>query len=93
MAEFADNNSKIASTSHTSFKFNCDYHSWMSYKEEVKLCFQSKSADKLLVELRELMIICWENLYHAQEFQERAHNKGVKPQSYAYGEKIWLNNK
>ena len=39
------------------------------------------------------MIVCRENLYHAQEFQKRAHNKGVKPQSYAPGEKVWLNSK
>ena len=39
------------------------------------------------------MIVCWENLYHAQELQKQAHNKGVKPRSYTLGEKVWLNSK
>ena len=28
-----------------------------------------------------------ENLYHAQKLQKRAHNKGIKPKSYAPGDK------
>ena len=39
------------------------------------------------------MTVCWENLYHAQEVQKQAHNKGVKPRSYPLGDKIWLNSK
>ena len=39
------------------------------------------------------MFVCQENLYHAQELQKRAHDKGVKPKSYAPGDKIQLNNK
>ena len=33
------------------------------------------------------------NLLHAQDFQKRAHDKRVKPWSYAPGEKVWLNSK
>ena len=39
------------------------------------------------------MIVCWENLYYAQELQKRAYDKGVKPRSYALGKKVWLNHK
>ena len=39
------------------------------------------------------MTICRENLYHTQELQKRAHNKGTKPKSYALGNKVWLNSK
>ena len=39
------------------------------------------------------MIVCQENLYHAQELQKQAHNKGVKPRSYASSKKVWLNSK
>ena len=39
------------------------------------------------------MTICRKNLHHAQELQKQAHNKGVKPRSYAPSNKIWLNNK
>ena len=93
MAEFTYNNTKNASTGHTPFELNCGYHPRMSYKEEVDPRSRSKSADKLSTELRELMFVCWEKLYHAQELQKRAHNKVVKPRSYAPGDKIWLNSK
>ena len=93
MAEFAYNNAKNASTGHMPFELNCGYHPRMSYEEEVDPRSKSKSADKLSAELRELMIVCQENLYHTQELQKRAHDKGVKPRSYAPGDKVWLNSK
>ena len=65
----------------------------MSYKEEVNPCSKSKLADKLSAELRELMIVYQKNLHHAQELQKRAHDKGVKPRSYAPGDKVLLNSK
>ena len=93
MAEFAYNNAKNASIGHTPFELNSGYHSRMSYKEEIDSCFKSKSGDKLSAELRELMIVCRENLHHAQKLQKWAYNKGVKPRSYAHSDKIWLNSK
>ena len=93
MAEFAYNNAKNASTSHTPFVLNCGYHPQMSYEEDVDPRFQSKLIDELSAEFIELMIVCQENLHHAQEFQKRAHDKGVKPWSYAPSKKVWLNSK
>ena len=93
MAEFAYNIAKNASIGHTLFKLNCGYHFWMLYKEDVDSRFQSKLADKLSAELRELIIVCRETLYYAQKLQKQAYDKGVKPRSYATGEKIWLNSK
>ena len=34
-----------------------------------------------------------QNLHHAQELQKWAHNKNVKSQSYAPGDKVWLSSK
>ena len=93
MAEFAYNNAKNASTGHTPFELNCGFHPRMSYEEDVDPRSQSKSADELSAELRELMIVCRENLHHTQELQKRAYDKGVKPRNYAPGEKVWLNSK
>ena len=93
MAKFAYNNAKNASTGYTPFELNCSYYPWMLYEEDVNPHSQSKSADKLSAELRELMIVCQENLYYAQELQKRAHDKGVKPQSYTPSKKVWLNSK
>ena len=93
MVQFAYNNAKNPSTSHTPFELNYSYHPWMLYKEDVDSRSQSKSADKLLAELRKLIIVCQENLYHAQELLKQTHDKGVKSRSYAPGGKIWLKSK
>ena len=93
MAEFAYNNAKNASTGHMPFELNCGYHPLVSLKEDTDPRSRSRTADELSAELRELMIVCHENLQHAQELQKRAHNKGVKPRSYAPGDKVWLNSK
>ena len=39
------------------------------------------------------MTICQQNIYHTQELQKRGHDKGIKLQSYAPGEKVWLSSK
>ena len=93
IAEFAYNNTNNASTGYTPFELNCGYYSWMSYKEEVDPRSKSKSANKLSAELKELMTVCQENLQHAQKLQKQAYNKGVKPRSYAPGDKVLLNSK
>ena len=93
MAKFVYNNAKKASIGHMPFKLNCSYHPRMLYEEDVDLCSQSKSADELSAELRKLMIVCRKNLYHAQKLQKRAHDKGVRPQSYTPSKKVWLNSK
>ncbi len=64
MAQFTYNNSKNASTGHTPFELNCDYHPRASYEEDVDPRSQSKSVDELATELRELMAVCGENLQH-----------------------------
>ena len=93
MAELAYNNTKNTSTSHTSFELNCDYHPCVSFEEDTDPRSRSKSADELLAELQDLMTVCQKNLHHAEELQKQAHTKGVKPRSYAPGDKVWLNSK
>ncbi len=92
MAEFAYNNAKIANTGHTPFKLNCGYYSRVSFEEDVDPRSRSRSANELVEELRELIEVCCQNLFHAQELQKRAYDKGVKSRSYAPGEKVWLNS-
>ena len=93
MAKFVYNNARNASTGHMLFELNRGYHPRVLYKENVDRRSQSKSADELLAKLKELMIICRENLYYTQEHQKQTYDKGVKPQSYALGKKVWLNSK
>ena len=93
MAEFAYNIAKNASTGHTPFELNCGFYSRVFVEDDVDPRSRSCSANELAKELRELIDICQQNLLHAQELQKRAYDKGIKPQSYAPGEKVWLNNK
>ena len=93
MAEFAYNIAKNSSTGHTPFELNCGYYPRVSFEEDTNPRSQSKSADKLLAETRNLITICRENLQHAQKLQKQAHDKGVKPRNYVLGDKVWLNNK
>ena len=93
MAEFAYNNAKNASTGYTPFELNCGYHPCVSFDKDTNPCSQSKTAKKLSSKLKELMTVCQKNLHHVQEVQKQAHDKGVKPRSYASGDKVWLNCK
>ncbi len=65
MAEFAYNNAKNASTSHTPFELNCGYHSRVFFEEDVEPRSRSYSANELAKELRELMEVYYQNLLHA----------------------------
>ena len=67
MAKFIYNNAKNASFVYTSFELNYRYYSQMFYKNDIDLCSKSKLTDKLLIKLRELMIICRKNFYHTQK--------------------------
>ena len=75
------------------FELNCRYYLQMLYKNNVNPRSKSKSADKLLAKLKELIIVCKKNLYHVQKFQKQAFNKNVKLRSYAPNNKVWLNKK
>ena len=88
MAKFAYNNAKNASTGHIPFKLNCGYNLKVSFKKDVDLRSKSCSANKLAGELRELMKVCYQNLFHAQELQKKTHDKRVKSRSYTPGEKV-----
>ena len=93
LAEFAYNNAKNASTGHTSFELNYDYHPRVFFKQDIDPCKRSRSANELAEELRELMEVCCSTLLHTQELQKRANDKRIKSSSYVPGEKVWLNSK
>ena len=93
MAEFAYNNAKNASTGFTPFELNCGYHPWVSYEKDLDPRSKSRTVEELSSELRKLMTVCQQNLHHTQELQKWGHDKKVKPQSYAPGDKVWLSSK
>ena len=65
IAEFAYNNAKNTSTSHTFFELNCDFHPQVFFENDVDPCFKFCSTNKLAKELRELIDICQQNLLYA----------------------------
>ena len=93
MAEFAYNNANNASTGYTPFKLNYSYHLHMFYKKHINPHSKLKLVEQLLSEPQTLMLVCYKNLHHTQQFQKQAHNRGTKPKSYAPGDKVLLNNK
>ena len=93
MAEFAFNNTKHASMRYTPFELNYEYHPRIFYEEDIDFNSRSKAADELSKKLMNFIVTYRKNLQHTQELEKRAHDKKIKPRSYASGEKIWLNNK
>ena len=93
MTEFAYNNAKNASIGHTLFELNCKYHPRVFYKKDLDPRSKSKTAVELSFELQNLIVVCQQNLHHAQKPQKQAHDKEVKPWSYALGNKVWLSSK
>ena len=70
IADFAYNNTKNASIDHTLFELNYGYHPCISFGKDTNPRSQSKTTDKLSAELQELMTVCRQNLYHAQDLQK-----------------------
>ncbi len=93
MTEFAYNNAKNTSIEYIPFKLNCDYHSRVSFEKDVNSRLGSRFIDKLAKELKKLIEVCYQNLFHTQKLQKRAHDKEIKSRSYTPGEKVWLNGK
>ena len=93
IAEFAYNNAKNTRTGYILFDLNCGYHPCVSFEKNTNPRSQLKLADELSAKLQDLMTVCRENLYHAQERQKQAHNRSVKPRSYTPNDKVWLNSK
>ncbi len=88
IVEFTYNNANNASTRHISFELNCSYYSKVSFEEDVDSHSRSRSTNKLAKELKELIEVCCQNLFHTQELQNRAYDKGVKSRSYTPDKKI-----
>ena len=64
MAEFAYNNAKNASTNHIPFQLNYSYYPRMLFEEDIDPHSKSRSVDKRVGELRELMEVCCQNLLY-----------------------------
>ncbi len=65
IAEFAYNNAKNANTGYTPFELNYGYYPRISLeKNAVDPQLRSRSANKLAKELRELIEVCCQNLFH-----------------------------
>ncbi len=64
MAKFVYNNTKNASTDYTPFKFNYKYNLRVLFEDEIDFYLRPYSVNKLAKELRKLMRIYCQNLFH-----------------------------
>lgn len=60
----------------------------MLYKKNVDLQSKFKFTDKLLAELREIIIIFYKNFYHTKKFRMPTNNKGVKLKNHLFDNKV-----
>ena len=67
MTEFGNNNTKNIYTGHTFFELSYGNHPCILFKDDVNPCSRSCSAKKIAQELRDLILICQQNLLHVQE--------------------------
>ena len=88
MAEFTYNNAKHVNTGYTLFELNYRYHQCIFYKENIDLRSGSKAANELTKKLRNLIVVCKENLKHVQKMQKQAYDKRTKPRNYTLEKKV-----
>lgn len=93
MTKFVYSNTKNVSTSQTSFKLNYNYHFYIFLGDKTNPCSKSYFANKLAKKLKNLILICWQNLFYAQKLKKQVYDKGLKPWSYASDKKVLLNKK
>lgn len=93
MAKFAYNNVKNASIGHTPFELNCSFYPQTSYEKDINPCSELKLANKLVIELRNLMTICRKKFQHVQELQKRYYDNHTKPKNYVPSDKVSFNSK
>lgn len=93
IVKFFYNNPKNNIINHTSFKLNYYYHPRTSYEKNVDPHLQSKFANKIVIVVRDQIMICKNNLKQTQELEKLFYNKYIKRKSYSSGEKVQFNNK
>lgn len=93
MAKFVYKNTKNSNNNCTHFELDCGYHLCVFFKKNKNSHFYLKTADKLVVQLQQLLIVYYENFYCIPKIQKQVHNKIVKLRNYAPSDKIWLNSK
>lgn len=64
MTEFIYNNTKHANINHILSEFYCKYNLRVLFKNEIDFHSRSYSANELAKELRELIEICYQNLFY-----------------------------
>lgn len=90
ITKFTYNNFKNINISYIFFKINYKYYFQILYKKDINFNFKFKLANKLLVKLKKLIIICYKNFYYTQNFEKYIYNNKLK--SNIFNNKFLLNN-
>lgn len=78
MAEFTSNNAKNTNNGFTLFQLNYSYYSNIFMKNVTNSHSKSSSTNELVQELKDLMLIYYQNLFYTYPLQKQVHDKGVK---------------
>lgn len=75
------------------FKFKYNYHPYIFFENKDNFYLRFHSVNKLIKELRDLMLIYQQNLFYAQKFQKQIYDKDIKSYSYISDKKVQLYSK
>lgn len=78
MPEFMYNNIKNASTGYKLFELNYGFHLCVSFKDNTDPHSKSYLANKLANKLKNMILICLQNLLYTQKLQKPSYDKKVK---------------
>lgn len=70
IVKFVYNNTKITSIDYTLFNLNFGYNPQISFEKNVNPCSYKEIADKRVINLKKLLIVCHKYFYHAQKLQK-----------------------
>lgn len=84
---------KNTSIGYISFELNCGFYFKASYKKDIDPCSQSRSINKLITKLKELIIIYKKNFQYTQKLQKQYYNKDIKLKCYTPSKNIWFNSR
>lgn len=84
IADFVYNNVKNANIFYILFKLNYGYYPCICFENKTNSCWKVYLANKLVEKLRDLILICQQNLFNIQEVQKKVYDKGVQSKNYIY---------
>lgn len=88
MVKFVYSNTKNTNIGYIQFELNYNYYPRIFFEDDVNLYLKFYSANKLVNELKNLILTYQQNLIHTQKLEKQTYNKSVKLYNYMLSNKI-----